>query len=235
MGKQDKKADQIVDETMKEIAEDLEKEDAFADDDEFEDEDYFYDEDDPEEEASGESVEPEEGEEAEEDEEPEEDEEAEDDGEPEDEEEEDGFDDEEDEEDEEEPEEIEEEKAAKKKKRKKVALITLGSILGALVLIYAGFAFYFQSHFLFNTKINGTSFSLKSVSQVEDYMEQQVKDYVLTLQESDGGSEQIAGSDISLKYVPGDELKKLAKNQESLLWITSLWDAPEIEAKVGRQ
>ena len=89
MGKQDKKADQIVDETMKEIAEDLEKEDAFADDDEFEDEDYFYDEDDPEEEASGESVEPEEGEEAEEDEEPEEDEEAEDDGEPEDEEEED--------------------------------------------------------------------------------------------------------------------------------------------------
>ena len=131
------------------------------------------------------------------------------------------------------PEEIEEEKAAKKKKRKKVALITLGSILGALVLIYAGFAFYFQSHFLFNTKINGTSFSLKSVSQVEDYMEQQVKDYVLTLQESDGGSEQIAGSDISLKYVPGDELKKLAKNQESLLWITSLWDAPEIEAKVG--
>ncbi len=230
MGKQDKKADQIVDETMKEIAEDLEKEDAFADDDEFEDEDYFYDEDDPEEEASGESIEPEEGEEAEEDEEPEEDEEAEDDGEPEDEEEEDGFDDEEDEE---EPEEIEEEKAAKKKKRKKVALITLGSILGALVLIYAGFAFYFQSHFLFNTKINGTSFSLKSVSQVEDYMEQQVKDYVLTLQESDGGSEQIAGSDISLKYVPGDELKKLAKNQESLLWITSLWDAPEIEAKVG--
>ena len=34
-------------------------------------------------------------------------------------------------------------------------------------------------------------------------MEQQVADYTLTLQESDGDSEQITGSEISLEYVPG--------------------------------
>lgn len=109
----------------------------------------------------------------------------------------------------------------------------IGSILGVLILVYVGFAIYFNSHFMFNTRINGTNFSLQSVSQVEKYMEQQVEDYVLTLEESDGGTETISGSDIALEYVPGDELAKLAENQNKLLWITSLWDAPEIEAKVG--
>ena len=125
------------------------------------------------------------------------------------------------------------EKAEKKKRRKKKALIVIGSILGVLILVYVGFAIYFNSHFMFNTRINGTNFSLQSVSQVEKYMEQQVEDYVLTLEESDGDTETISGSDIALEYVPGDELAKLAENQNKLLWITSLWDAPEIEAKVG--
>ena len=79
-------------------------------------------------------------------------------------------------------------KAAKKKKRKKTAAIVAGIIIGVLVLIYVGFAIFFSSHFMFFTKINGTDFSLKSVSQVEAYMKQQVADYVLTLKESDGGS-----------------------------------------------
>ena len=48
-------------------------------------------------------------------------------------------------------------------------------------------------------------------------MEQQVADYTLTLQESDGDSEQITGSEISLEYVPGDEVKELAKKQNKFL------------------
>lgn len=111
--------------------------------------------------------------------------------------------------------------------------ITFGVILALLVVAYLGMAFYFDSHFMFNTTINGNNFSMKSVADVEKYMEQQVADYTLTLQESDGGSEQIAGTDISLKYVPGDELEKLAKEQNNFLWITSLWEKPVIEAKVG--
>ena len=125
------------------------------------------------------------------------------------------------------------EKAEKKKKRKKTAAIVAGSIIGVLVLIYVGFAIFFSSHFMFFTKINGTDFSLKSVSQVEAYMKQQVADYVLTLKESDGGSEKISGSDISLKYVPGEQLEKLAKNQNNFLWIASLWNHPKITAEIG--
>lgn len=124
-------------------------------------------------------------------------------------------------------------KAAKKKKRKKTAAIVAGIITGVLVLIYVGFAIFFSSHFMFFTKINGTDFSLKSVSQVEAYMKQQVADYVLTLKESDGGSEKISGSDISLMYVPGEQLEKLAKKQNNFLWITSLWNHPKITSEIG--
>ena len=205
MGDKEKKAEEIIEETMNEIMGNLDETGAFDetepeieyldDDEDFEDEESFFDEEDePLDDMDEEDLEEEDFDE--------------DDG-------------------------IDEGKAAKKKRRKKKALIVVGCILGVLILVYAGFAIYFHSHFMFNTKINGTNFSMKSVSQVNDYMEKQVRDYVLTLEESDGGSETISGSDISLKYVPGDELSNLAKKQNKLLWITSLWDAPEIEAKVG--
>lgn len=116
--------------------------------------------------------------------------------------------------------------------RKKLAII-FGSIFGVLIVIYVGIALYFGSHFMFYTKINGTDFSMKNVRQVEAYMEQQVADYVLTLKESDGDVEKIDGQDISLTYVPGEELKKYVEEQNNFLWITSLWDHPEIEASVG--
>lgn len=116
--------------------------------------------------------------------------------------------------------------------RKKLAII-LGSIFGVLIVIYVGIALYFGSHFMFYTKINGTDFSMKNVTEVEKHMEQQVADYVLTLKESDGNVEKIDGQDISLTYVPGKELEKYVKNQNNFLWITSLWNHPEIEASVG--
>ena len=47
-------------------------------------------------------------------------------------------------------------------------------------------------------------------------MEQQVADYTLTLQESDGDSEQITGSEISLKYVPGDDSYRAGKEAEQV-------------------
>ena len=93
--------------------------------------------------------------------------------------------------------------------------ITFGVILAVLVVAYIGMAVYFDSHFMFNTTINGNNFALKSVAQVEKYMEQQVADYTLTLQESDGDSEQITGSEISLEYVPGDELKSWQRSRTS--------------------
>ncbi len=111
--------------------------------------------------------------------------------------------------------------------------IACGVFIGILAAVYFGFAFYFNSHFLFNTTINGNDFALKNVSQVEDYMKQQVSDYTLTLKESDGDTEKIAGSEIKFEYVPNDELTQMVKDQDNILWIKSLWDKPVIEAKIG--
>lgn len=233
----DKNVDEIIQETMKEIYEDLDKEKAFEKEEETEedfldeedtetDEEDFLDEEDTEtdeedfldeEDFPGavETALESENEEAEEESQEEEAPEI------------------PDEEEDEEEEETEEEKAYRKHKFRKKLAIILGSIFGVLAVVYLGFAFFFSSHFMFFTTINGTDVTLKSVSQVEEYMRQQVADYTLTLEESDGDTEEISGSDISLEYVPGDELEKLVKGQENFLWLKALWDHPELEAKVG--
>ena len=128
---------------------------------------------------------------------------------------------------------IEDNPELKKHRKKKKSLIIAAGILGALVLAYLAVALFFNSHFFIGTEINGTDFSGKSVTQVESYMEKQVDDYSLTLNEVDGGSEVIRGTDIDVQYVESDDLKKAKKKQNPLLWISFIWKKPEIETKVG--
>ena len=45
---------------------------------------------------------------------------------------------------------------------KKKVLITCAVILGVLLAVYLGFAFYFSSHYLFNTKINSVKYAGKT-------------------------------------------------------------------------
>ena len=64
---------------------------------------------------------------------------------------------------------LDDDEEPKKKKSgigKKIG-ITFGVILALLVVAYLGMAFYFDSHFMFNTTINGNNFSMKSVADVE--------------------------------------------------------------------
>lgn len=94
--------------------------------------------------------------------------------------------------------------------------IVVGAVVGVAAVVYLGFSVYFMNHFYFNTKINGVNFSGKSVSAVESYMKSQVDGYVLTMKESDGTEEKIAGTDISLAYKAGNELQKLVKRTECI-------------------
>lgn len=240
----DKNADEIIQETMKEIYDDLDKENAFEEKEQPEEEDSLdadLNTEEAEEPEEEDFLDEEDEESEEEDFLDEEDEETEEEDFLDEEDfsgavETDGSEDKEDpetESEEVEEEETEEEKAYRKHKFRKKLAIILGSIVGVIVLVYLGFALFFSSHFMFFTTINGTDVTLKSVSQVEEYMRRQVADYTLTLEESDGGTEQIVGADISLEYVPGDELQKLVKGQENFLWLKTLWDHPELKAKVG--
>lgn len=121
----------------------------------------------------------------------------------------------------------------KRKKRRKIIGITVGSILGVLLAVYFGAAFYFQEHYYFFTEINGKDFSGKTVADVEKYMESQVSGYTLTLKELDGGQEQILGSEIGLKYQPGTELKKYLDKQNPFLWPQAFWKKDKVQTSIG--
>ena len=122
-----------------------------------------------------------------------------------------------------------------KHRRKKRALIIVACIIGVFALAYVGVSVFFMSHFYINTQINGTDFSAKSIEEVVSYMESQVSNYKLTLLESDGGREDILGESISLEYVNGKQLKELLDDQNPFLWFTAFWEKPEIEAEIGVQ
>ena len=134
----------------------------------------------------------------------------------------------------------EHEKASRKRRKKdhksgvgKKIAIVLASIVGVLAIAYIGFGAYFGSHFMFNTKINGTDYSMASAGSVEADMKEKVNDYVLTLKESDGTTEEIKGSDIGVAYESSDEVTELMKKQNNWMWITSLWKKNEIETNIG--
>lgn len=194
MSRNDKRADEIIEETMRELYDDIEKSKVrdTVDEPEYEDEDAYQEYEDGEDYQTYEE-----------------------------------YDDDDDD--------VSEtaDKGRKRHKRKKKAGKVIGILVGILIVIYAGFAFYFSNHFMFNTKINGNKVALKNVSQVESRFKKEVDNYTLTLKESDGDKEVIEGSDISLEYVQTDELKKCVKKQNNYLWITSLWDHPTIEAEIG--
>jgi len=111
----------------------------------------------------------------------------------------------------------------KKKSTKKKALIIASSILLVFILAYGGFAFYFTNHFYFNTKIYGIDFGGKKVSDVEDYIKSHVANYQLTVEKRNGNTEMISASDIALKYKQNEEIQQLLEDQNSLLWIKSLF------------
>jgi len=123
--------------------------------------------------------------------------------------------------------------ALNKHRVKKRTAIVLCSILGVLIAAYLGSAYYFSSHFYPFTVINGTDQSMKKVADVEAYLTERVADYSLTLEQINGGSEMIEGSDISILYKKSDELQGLLKQQNPFFWPQSFFSTPQIEASVG--
>lgn len=115
---------------------------------------------------------------------------------------------------------------------KKVALITAGSILGVLLIIYLGFAVYFTKHFMFHTTVNGVGCTGKTVKDVEKMMQAQVEEYVLVLEGRHGISEEIKGVDIEIKYKSVDEIKQSLDKQKPFLWFKSLFQKKNITAKI---
>lgn len=116
-------------------------------------------------------------------------------------------------------------KKTKAVKRRKVgkdgkvkALWITGGVLAVICLIYVAISVYFMSHFFVNTKINGKNFSGKTASDVEKYLQTNIKHYKLTILENEGRQDVISGSEIGLEYRAGTETEKLLKDQNGFAW-----------------
>ena len=113
-------------------------------------------------------------------------------------------------------------KAVKRRKTGKdgkvKALWITGGVLAGICLIYVAISVYFMSHFFVNTKINGKNFSGKTASDVEKYLQTNIKDYKLTILENEGRQDVISGSEIGLEYRAGTEAEKLSKDQNGFAW-----------------
>ena len=113
-------------------------------------------------------------------------------------------------------------KAVKRRKTGKdgkvKALWITGGVLAGICLIYVAISVYFMSHFFVNTKINGKNFSGKTASDVEKYLQTNIKDYKLTILEYEGRQDVISGSEIGLEYRAGTEAEKLLKDQNGFAW-----------------
>ncbi|MDR1800891.1 MAG: L,D-transpeptidase/peptidoglycan binding protein [Lachnospiraceae bacterium] len=127
----------------------------------------------------------------------------------------------------------EEDEAPKSHKVRNALLITFGSILLVLIGIYVGFALYFKTHFEFYTSLNGLNVTMQSVEDVKNGIRGQVADYSIIIEEADSKTETLAGKDIDLKYVDGDEIQNLLDSQNSWLWPEVLWNHSLLSTPIG--
>lgn len=88
-------------------------------------------------------------------------------------------------------------------------------ILGVVILLitYLSLVSYFKTHFYFKTTINGLTASGKTVDEFTQQIDEDTKNYILTLEGRDGIKSQVISKDINLKYNHTDEIKKLKDSQ----------------------
>ena len=109
---------------------------------------------------------------------------------------------------------------------KKRWFLIAAAVVAALLVIYLGFAIYFQSHFCFGTTINGVKAGGNNAAKVEKMISNEVDGYTLTLKERDDKTETIEGEAVSLAPDFGGEVEKLLKKQNGFAWVAKMFQKP---------
>lgn len=113
---------------------------------------------------------------------------------------------------------------AEKKINRKKLFIILGSVVGAVLLIYVGFSIFFMSHFYFNTTLNGKNVSGYSADKVFDNWEDEIGNYSFKIVESDGTESELKGSDIDMVLQWDDTIARMISKQNGFAWPAKLFN-----------
>ena len=103
--------------------------------------------------------------------------------------------------------------------------VLIGLIVVFVVLalaVYVGGIFFFKTHFLPGSKINGVDCSFKTEKQTQEYMREEVSVYTLAINERDEGREKLEAEEIGLTYESDDSIGKILKKQNTAAWVLSL-------------
>lgn len=138
----------------------------------------------------------------------------------------------------EEAKETKEESKEKPKKSKKGLWIGLG-ILIVLLIAYGIGAFYYHSHFLYQTSVNGTDSSNLTAAQVAAIMDEQSQQYSLQIfgRDENGVQEEIGtitAPEIGMYWVDTNgAAQELLNRQNEFLWIRMLWSTQNYDVVQG--
>lgn len=111
----------------------------------------------------------------------------------------------------------------------KKAGIAAGISLLVILVIYVGFALFFQTHFMFRTSINGVGVSAASVQGTQKKLQQQIEAYRLTLKERGKKTEEITGQSIDMEPVFDDQVAQILQEQNGFAWPYYLFVPREYE------
>lgn len=111
---------------------------------------------------------------------------------------------------------VQEQSSARHKKRK--WLLIPVAIVFVFLLTYAGFAYYFSSHYYFGTTIAGRDCSCMTVQDAEEMFQDEVREYRLTVNARGDVQETICAGEISIDYPIQEELQEICKEQNPFLW-----------------
>lgn len=98
-----------------------------------------------------------------------------------------------------------------------------------ITILYLFLSFYFTNHYFLNTVINGVDVSLKGYQEVENKLNEYIKDYELQVIERNGNTEVIIGQNIDMRYNENNSLSDIWRNQNSYAWISSLLESQTYE------
>lgn len=104
---------------------------------------------------------------------------------------------------------------------KKLRYIIAGILfffIAALAGIYFGGTFYFRSHFLPESYLNGFDVSYMDEEDAEALINRRVNTYVLAVDTINGGRETLKSSKFDMEYQPFDQIQQLISSQDTSLW-----------------
>ncbi|MBR1470350.1 MAG: L,D-transpeptidase family protein [Lachnospiraceae bacterium] len=114
--------------------------------------------------------------------------------------------------------------------KKKVGIIFGCTLLGMLAALYFGLAYYYSSHFFYNTQVGGVSYGNMLPAEAENLRSRADMQYSLKLLGRNGAEATLTAEEIGLQYSYTKTMGQIKQEQNPFLWPIELFSAQDYTA-----